>query len=96
LSFEIGRKPVTVNVYFDASDGGDESIWIPVTPVEPYSNYIAGNDLDNNGWQTTTLTFTDSLGAIPFTRGLRLEIIRRESYTGPIEVRNLRAARNIG
>lgn len=96
LTFEIGRKPITVNVFYDASDGDDPPVWIPVTPVEPYSNYVTTQETDTNGWSNVTLTFTDALGELVYTRSLRLELIRRESYTGPIEMRNLRVARNVG
>lgn len=95
VTFEIARQPVTVNVFYDAMDGDDAPVWTQVTPVEPFGNFITTTDFAANGWETVALTFSDPYGGLLYSRGLRLELIRRESYTGSIRIRNLRVARNV-
>lgn len=95
LSFDIHKDDVQIDLEYDAADG-TETQWVPVTPVEPYSNIVVRGD---NTWASLGLTFTDRLGQFIWTNKIRIKLHRTTSvdnYWGyPIKIRNLRLARNI-
>jgi hypothetical protein len=100
LMMEIWKMFLTVNVEYDAYDGTDDALWIPVTPIEPYSNFvIPAAEQDTNPWELMSLTFVNRKQEMIWTRALRITFTRSgNSLTDrlAVKVRNLRTARNVG
>lgn len=93
LTFDIYQAPIQIDIEYDAYDE-DTSLWVPVTPLPPYSNLLMDASGDQNPWASLGLSFADRLGNNIFTRSLKIHFTRQGSYTGPVQVKNLRAARS--
>jgi hypothetical protein len=95
VSFDIAKAPVEICIEYDAYDE-DTSLYVGVTPTEPYSNIISEDaQSGQNPWASLGLTFTNRQGNIILTRSLKLRFIRLGDYEGSIQVKNLRAGRNV-
>lgn len=96
LSFDVQRVPVQIDVEFDLRDQGSDAVWGPVRPVEPYSNVLTpALDQMAATWASMGLTFTNTNDSLIWTRALKLKLSRIQSYEGAIQMRNLRAGRNV-
>lgn len=100
VSLDIFRDDVQIDIEYDAYDGVSDSLWVPVTPVDPYSNVIVRHlSTTENSWASLGLTFTNSRNDLIWTRGLKFTFKHLDSSPGhwgyPIKVRNLRVARNV-
>jgi hypothetical protein len=110
LSFEITRKPVTITVEHDLLDRGQTRRWNPVTFLDYGSTDTIQtfNPEDQSPWNHITMSFTNSLKQLIFTRHIRLGFERRSDLNSPfsnpegtvkypwsVEVRNLRIGRNV-
>jgi hypothetical protein len=93
LTFDISQAPIQIDIEYDAYDE-DTSLWVPVTPLPPYSNILTAVDSDQNPWASIGLSFANSLGNNIFTRSLKIHFTRLGSYAGSVQVKNLRAARS--
>lgn len=92
LAFEINQHPIKVDVTYDIVGIAGEQEFVPVTPIEPYSNLIPDGTGPN--WLSLGLTFTNRKSETLFTSALCINFLR-QGYTGQIEVRNLRVGRNV-
>lgn len=100
VSFDIVRDDIEVTIDYDAYDGTDERLWVPVTKVEPYPNRLVRHtDSSTNTWASVGLTFTNRKQELVWTRALRMRFHRTDSsqdhWGYPIKIRNFRAARNV-
>lgn len=96
LSFDVQRNPVQIDVEYDLRDQGTEAVWVPVEPVEPYSNVMTpALDQMAATWASVGLTFTNLKGGVIWTRALKVKLSRIASYSGTIQLRNLRSGRNV-
>lgn len=95
LALDIYKGMVEINVDYDVYDEDATQLFVPVTPVEPYSNTIVDTPDLENPWVSIGLMFTNSMGDIPFTSSLKIRFTRLGTYTGSIRVKNLRVARNL-
>lgn len=96
VSMDINRDPVQVDIDYDLRDQGEDAVWTPVTPVEPYSNVLTPS-LDQMAatWASVGLTFTQGNGGLIWTRAIKIKLSRIGTYTGTIKIRNLRVGRNV-
>jgi hypothetical protein len=108
LYFETTRKPCDIEISYDLLDGNDESDWRPVTltPGLPASTSVGYDPGASNPWQTLEFYFNNAKGQMIYARRLRINLTRRNDLNSPfntgvdklpfsIEIRNLRAARNV-
>jgi hypothetical protein len=104
ISFETTRKPVDIDVDFDiGSTAAGERDFRPVSYTRNSSRQIFFSATELNPWLSVTLSFTNRLGQMIYTRYVRIKFTRREqgdflaSGTVPwsIDVRNLRIGRNV-
>lgn len=96
LSFDMRRDPVQIDIEYDMRDQGDTPRWVPVKPVEPYSNIMVPPlETSQNSWASLGLTFTNAKTELVWARAVRLRLTRLQNYTGPIQMRNLRIGRNV-
>lgn len=95
ITLDMFRDDVQIDLEYDAADGTDTQ-WVPVVPVDPYSNVLIRGD---NTWASLGLTFTDRLGQLIWTNKIRIKLHRLTSVDGywgyPLKIRNLRLGRNI-
>jgi hypothetical protein len=94
LTFDLYKEPLQIEVEYDAYDEDDQSLFVPVTPLAPYSNIITSATELENPWASVGLSFVNSQQDTVFTRSLKIRFIRLGTNTGPIQVKNLRAARS--
>lgn len=97
LSFDIFRDDIQLNIEYDANDDTLSESWIPVTPVEPYSDILVRSS-GQDTWASVGFTFTDRLGGLIWTRMLKINLQRISSpdhWGFPIKVKNARMGRNV-
>lgn len=95
LSFDISRVSCQIDVEYDAYDDTAQ-LWVPVKPVEPYNNIMMpAADQAQNSWAAMGLSFGNRKGQLIYTRSLKIRLTRQQTYSGPIRIKNLRAARNV-
>lgn len=110
LYFEITSKPFDITVDYDILDQGPQRRWQSVTLDNSAQSVTAiGYDVrSTNPWHRSEIWFTNSLDDMIFTRYLRIKFGRRNDASSPflasdgttvypfsVEIRNLRAARNV-
>jgi len=105
ITFEVSRKPYSIDLSFDILDQGTEREFRPVTwhPRLPSVTAIGYSPNFLNPWESVVLNITDEEGQTIFTRYLRLAFTKREDeffkksngdlIPFSIEVRNLRIGR---
>lgn len=102
LSFEVTRKPLSIDVDYDVAGLFPTRDFRPVTTSSPLEVHLSTDS--QNPWQRVEVNFTDATGAVSLTRLLRLTLNRAEpsSFTDgvnelpwSVEIRNLRVGRNI-
>lgn len=102
LTFEVSRKPITIEVDYDLLDQGGERHWEPAAELLtlPFS------PIEQNPWQTTEFVLNNSKGEIIYTRYLRIKFSRSATttfltteadvkYPWSIDACNLRVGRNV-
>lgn len=109
LYFEATRKPYDIEIDYDLLDLAPSRSWQPITlePDLPSTTSIGYDVSSQNPWDPCEIWFTNSLGEMIYTRFLRIKFAKRNEANSPftnidgsflpysIEVRNLRAARNV-
>lgn len=108
LYFETTRKPYDIAVMYDLVDDAGGFDYRPVTFINslPGATSVGYDAGAINPWQTLEFYFTNGKGEMIFTRRLRIIMTRRNDVNSPfntgtallpysIDVRNLRAARNV-
>lgn len=110
LYFEATSKPYQISLSYDVQDNYPQRTFAPVTLMNqltaPSITSIAYLNATTSPWTPVTINFTNALGGMIYTRILRIELTKnpaRSAYTNPngtvipysIEVRNLRAGRNV-
>lgn len=108
LYFEATRKSYDIEISYDILDLAPAREWRTITlePDIPSVTNLGYDAVAQNPWQQCEIWFTNSRTDIIYTRFLRLKFSRRSEANSPfnangipvpysIEVRNLRAARNI-
>jgi hypothetical protein len=95
ISFEMNRIPCVVSVEYDVtSDVTQVPTYLPVRPIEPYSNVVTSSTTSTSR-TPVSLLFANGKGELIFTTRLRVTLTRQGTYQGPIEVANLRVGRNV-
>lgn len=94
VSFDINKVNVQIDIDFDIRDT-DLPHWYNVNPIYPFPNVISASPDDVNPWASIGLTFSNAKNQLVYTRSLKLRLTRLQSYSGPIQIRNFRAGRNV-
>ena len=103
ISFEASQKPFDISVSYDLLDALPARRFTPVSYVNErespsvLSTFYEAKNV--NQWSPISLSITNSLGSMIYSRFIRLEFARPVerglSFPYSIEVRNLRIGRNV-
>jgi hypothetical protein len=105
LQIEIGRKPLTVKIEYDALDQPGRQEFVEVTPST--ANFPSGllYTADPNPWAVRNYYFEDSISRIICTRYIRISFTREGDFAfnpltlqpvpWTVDVKNLRIGRSV-